>query len=296
MRTIMRRTISKALGVMIPKEKQRRIFEMGLQSAGWIGGHLGLLAGYPKKPFFILGCPRSGTTMINKVVSMHPDIGTFNSAEIWDPQVYKPGRDSVLDDRDVTESIVKRIKWTFAFYQRCSRSSVFLNTYARNSVRIPFIKKIFPNCKFIHIIRDGRAVAFSLMQIMEKEPYRKKFEMGKFTKPANWRDIITLPPLECYSELWVGVMEEVERGKIKAQIPKQDWFEFRYEDLCNHPEHVLPSIFEFMELSISEQLTREMAKIPTSMNFKWRERLTLEKIDKMNDIMGNWLEHFGYVS
>lgn len=119
---------------------------------------------------FIIGSPRSGTTVLGELLDKHEDISQwYEPYFIWDHYF----RDRIHDERsaaDATPKIRKQIYKNFIRYQKSSGSSVIVDKSPRNSLKIPFIRQIFPNARFIHLIRDGRDVTLSI----NKEWLRRK--------------------------------------------------------------------------------------------------------------------------
>jgi hypothetical protein len=114
------------------------------------------------KTVFIVGSPRSGTTILGEILDNHPDISQwYEPYFIWD----KYFRSAVNDERNEEDAIPKvcrQIHGDFLNFRRKKKSPVIVDKSPRNSLKIPFIKKIFPDAYFAHILRDGRDVTLSI--------------------------------------------------------------------------------------------------------------------------------------
>ncbi len=101
---------------------------------------------------------------------------------------------------------------------------------------IPTLAEIFPEARFIHIIRDGRDVALSLI--------RERFGPGNvYTAAGLWR-------------------ETIEAGRRGARILAPDqYLEVRYEALTGNPGETLRSICAFVGESIHEDVL-ELSRLP----------------------------------
>jgi len=127
--------------------------------------------GNEKRDFvFIIGSPRSGTTILGEILSRHPEICQwYEPYFVWDRHF----RNSKHDERsalDATPKIRNQIYKDFLYYKKKMGARLVVDKSPRNSLKIPFILEIFPQVRFIHIIRDGRDVTLSI----NKEWTRRK--------------------------------------------------------------------------------------------------------------------------
>jgi len=118
---------------------------------------------------------------------------------------------------------------------------------AQNSLRIPFIKKIFPDAKFVHIIRDGRDVTCSLMN-------SPSGFFWSYIKPPGWKEKKKeLKGLLRCAWQWKTTIEIINNDK--KNIPTSDFIELKYEELIENPEKTIKNLFEELRLSFrNEQL------------------------------------------
>lgn len=107
-----------------------------------------------KSPIFILGNTRSGTTILQKVMSTHPDVvGWYEPNALW---LYAdPGRiHDEFDENDATDRVKKYIRKRFLKYQKQHGNRVILEKTPQNILRIPYVRAIFPEATFLYIVRD----------------------------------------------------------------------------------------------------------------------------------------------
>ena len=132
---------------------------------------------------FIVGSPRSGTTLLGEILDLHPDIAQwYEPYFVW----RKFFRDAVHDERSASEAtpgIKQYIHKSFVEYRRKIKHAIVVDKSPGNSLTIPFILEIFPNAHFIHILRDGRDV--SMMEGIH--PYRE-FRPDTTTPPPGMHD------------------------------------------------------------------------------------------------------------
>lgn len=143
---------------------------------------------------FIVGSPRSGTTILGEILDIHSEINQwYEPYFIWD----KFFRLSAHDERtelDATPEVIQYIQGSFERYRTRSGCRFLVDKSPRNSLKIPFIKKIFPHARFIHIVRDGRDATLSInrewvnrIKIVQGSKNRSGFDYQAALKViGNW--------------------------------------------------------------------------------------------------------------
>ena len=111
---------------------------------------------------FIVGSPRSGTTVLAQLLGRHPEVAQlYEPYFLWEWHT-GPGE----DDRRVSSQADQRVKGflrsEFDAYRRKAGASVLVEKTPVNSFRIPFIQAVFPNARWIHLLRDGRDATVSI--------------------------------------------------------------------------------------------------------------------------------------
>ena len=111
---------------------------------------------------FIVGSPRSGTTILGDILDRHAQICQwYEPYFVWDGYF----RDAPNDERteqECNQRIRKHICRDFSRYRKKRGCQLVVDKSPRNSLKIPFLLEIFPQARFIHILRDGRDVTLSI--------------------------------------------------------------------------------------------------------------------------------------
>jgi hypothetical protein len=147
-----------------------------------------------------------------------------------------------------------------------------VNKNLQNSFRVRLLNLVFPDAKFIHIIRDGRAVAFSLLN---------KKDLGA-TSPIlliGFKDILGDKYQYKRSELYnygIAWKEYVTRAREASAAAQGRYYEVRYENLVREPHNELRRIIDFCEL---DWYSKFEEKIPSTqnMNEKWKHKASKEQ-------------------
>ncbi|MGJ8592082.1 MAG: sulfotransferase family protein [Aquaticitalea sp.] len=224
------------------------------------------------QPFFILGNPRSGTTLLRLMLDAHPDITVPPECGfiVWFFDTYK-NVDFSENPIEKIDSFVESLKtakkiesWSLDFEhlkkylqsQNFSNYSEIVNGvyefYAISHQKqiqfwgdknnyylnhIPTLRMIFPNAKFIHIIRDGRDVACSY-----KELNSKNIDSEYAPKLAN--DISEI------SKEWQSNNHKIVND-LESLIKPENSCAIRYEDLVVDSKNELKRICKFLEIDFN---------------------------------------------
>jgi hypothetical protein len=248
-----------------------------------------------ERPIFAIGCPRSGTSIFARLLGEHPDIINYSEAgTIWDPDNYYNGEaDHHWTVDEVREKDVQRIVSHFRFEQWMSKRKRLLNKHLRNSVRIAYIKKIFPDATFIHVIRDGRAVVNSILRKVEEQPYRKEIPFWNFCKPPNWRELQQKDAVAQTAWQWREIVQHILT--FSAEL-KNRYIEVKYDQLCSEPREMLAHVLTKLEMEDRGGFL--MRKIPDKLrdaDYKWKQYLNEAEIKVINEIQEPLLRQLGYL-
>lgn len=116
-------------------------------------------------PVFILGTGRSGTTILGVVLSMHEDVGFLNEPKaLWsslrnDEDLIGSYNRGVaryrLGSDDATPEVIRGAHRVYGAYLRASFCSRVVDKYPELIFRVPFVRRIFPDARFLFLSRDG---------------------------------------------------------------------------------------------------------------------------------------------
>lgn len=263
-----------------------------------------------RKPIFIIGTGRSGTTMLGVLLSIHPDIGFLNEPKaLWYSAFkyedvigsYSKGAARYrLFAQDATEKIKRNVWRLFGAYLAVIQAKRLLDKYPELTFRVPFVKAIFPDAKFIFLVRNGWDTCSSIESWSNRKGAKVGNEVHDWWGVDNrkWRLMVKelVENDSCLSEAVSGIRElsrhtdmaavewiiTMREGLRQLERYPADIYMLRYEDLVENPEPELSRLLEFCELAKDAKLLKYAKKIlkrrPPHLSFEMnREILPLFK-------------------
>lgn len=281
------------------------------------------------RPLFVVGCGRSGTTLLYQMLCTHPDLAWFSTYTTrWPrvPQMAAASRlypvlrrrgverrglplpsegyrlwDSIrppavrelntpLTENDVAVGERDRAEALVMRHLRYQGKRRFINKNTRNVRRIRYVNGLFPDAHFIHILRDPRATTASLLNVQ----WWPDLPIWCFENrtPREW--VAQGQPEETMAaEVW---RQEVETAlEHKRAIPSARYLELRYEDLISQRELVLTRILEFVGLQWSPGFRQALESFPIrNSNVKYQNQLSPSQILEIERVTGPVAASLGY--
>jgi LPS sulfotransferase NodH len=201
-----------------------------------------------RRPVLLIGCGRSGSTFLHQVLAAHPEIAAYPSEanRLWLPGAYpweEEGAHEVplwRDPRGFSASAAARrpagwaqlLRARFGAYQRLRRKPTFLNKSVMVHFMLPDVRRAFPEARFVHLYRDGRAVAFS---------YARRVEARKPDEGAS-DGLTARERLLAFGRYWADSMIEIDAQRESAEAAGHPWLELGYEELCRDPRPLLDTL------------------------------------------------------
>lgn len=259
----------------------------------------GLIARLPARtldrPIFMVGLPRSGTTIVSRLLGNHKDVAHWSEAPmVWDSKWRSVDNDHRWTAADATAERIRRVNNNFGWYASCKRRRRVLNKHPRNSLRIPFLIEGWADCLIINVERDPRAVVNSLVQRTQAEAWRRNKPLGQFARPVGWREIdACTDDVEKFSRMTVAIHNTLCQD-LKACVPADRLLEVRYEDFAADVRGSLTRMFEFCQLSADDAALAGSPEKLENRNFKWPQKRTAAEIETMARFLGPLLIATGY--
>lgn len=243
-------------------QESKRVLNTGSVTAGpgiytivtaqRIARHLdALLAGHPadvsmvgETPVFLLGFPRSGTTLLDQILSSHPCLTVLEEKENLQDLL----RDFVTSDAGLEQLAIldsaRLESYRQKYWARVAEAvpqrdpdKLFVDKLPLNTLFMPLIARLFPAARFVFAVRDPRDVVLSCF-------------MRAFGLNEAMRNFLTLPgTVELYAE--------VMQIGMRSQQRLDGWVHvIRYEALVDDLEREARGLCEFLGLAWDPAMLR----------------------------------------
>lgn len=264
-------------------------------------GLVGMLpAGKVDRPIFVVGSPRSGTSVFSRLFGLHPQLANWSEGHcLFDPAYMSRHSDHRWTGERISwfgsHRLRSNVYW-FTKYVRFRQSlpiSRFTNKLPRHTLRIPWLLRTFPDAQFVHIIRDGRAVVRSMIRVVERQNLHDR-PLGQFARPPGWQEYYRADPYEAHSRQWVGIEETVQADL--AEIPEDRVYRTRYEQLIVRTRDIMREICAQFGLLATDEAFKRCPEHLENRNVKWPRECTPEQIETMRRWLTPMLIAYGYES
>jgi hypothetical protein len=260
--------------------------------------------------FFVIGSARSGTTLLRMILNAHPEVAVPPESRFV-VELYRSDEVRVEDflarldahqrwaswDTPIENVRAQLAEVTTLPYPDAIEAAYLAFAKNRNKKRygdktpryiehIPLLSRLWPEAKFVHLVRDGREVALSYADV--------PFGPSTVAKAAAlWKERVVLG---------------LEQGRSLG--PKR-YAEVRYEHLLSRPQEEIESLCSFLELDFdpamldySEQARSEVldrAKLynphvtkSITKTRSWDEQMPPSQVEVFEAVAGDTLQELGY--
>jgi len=273
-----------------------------------------------ERPIFVLGCPRSGTTLLQLMLHAHPRIAmpsetrfvlsTYSARNQFGDLREEPNRrglarsivgqretlfyDLGLDHNEIVEEIAaapptlgSALGTIFRAYARRFGKPRWGDKRPGYYENIPALLRLFPDAQIVHLVRDGRDCVASLKRM----PW---FKQDVHAAVSTWMEAI-------------GSCRRAAR-----KLPADAYYELQYEQLVADPAKQLAALCEFLGEDYEPQMTEPHKianstlpkrqvwhsethkRVTTTRSGSWQGRLEPWEIGLCEMVMGRRLRAFGY--
>jgi hypothetical protein len=206
----------------------------------------------------------------------------------------RPCRDLVAGD--LTPHTARRLRAFFDARIAAQGCEVLLQ-HVTGWPRTGFVRAAYPDLKVINVVRDGRAVVNSWLQMGWWDGWRgpENWYLGPLPEPlrAEWEFAgRSFPVLAALG--WTMLMDAFARAR--AAHPAGQWIDIRYEDLIADPRKELTRALEFLGLDWSPAYERGFRKheLHAGRGDAFRDELTDAQLAAVDRVLGATLAEWGY--
>lgn len=181
------------------------------------------------------------------------------------------------------------LRASFAALLRFGGGSAVVSKRIANNRLIPFLASVFPAARFVSIVRDGRAVAYSLSRV---DWWNEADIWWLNTTPEQWR-ASGRDEWELCARVWVEEVRAVEAGL--SAIDPAHVMRISYEQVVAEPIAQLQGVARFGGLPESARWTEALGRLKFgNRNESWRSGLGAEQIDRVERAQAEELRRYGY--
>jgi sulfotransferase family protein len=273
----------------------------------------------PNPYVFIVGCPRSGTTLLQRIVNAHPQIAITPETH-WIPRLFER-RKGLTPEGMVTPKLIRLLLELPGFtclgigeeqllamisgdrpVSYSSLVTAIFDSYGKAQAkalvgdktpgyvrRMNTLHTLWPEARFVHLIRDGRDVYLSMRHRPLHNPKREVFD--------TWLE----DPVHTAALWWeLNVGAGHKAGNLLAPGL---YYEMRYESLIAHPREEIETLSAFLGVPYDDAMLRCNERQPTKKTRRpitaglrdWRTEMPAEDVERFEAAAGPHLEEFGYL-
>lgn len=256
-----------------------------------------------RRPVFIIGAPRSGTTFLGNCLGRVPDISYH-----FEPRLTKAAARCVYDGSWASRrgAVTFRLCYGTLLLAALDGGHRFAEKNPENSFLVPFLTAEFPGAQFVHIVRDGRDAAVShgeqgwLAASAAGSGQRGRGgqlhgpQARWWVEPARRAEFAAVPDIVRSAWCWRRFTEAALDGV--AQLPASQAAEVRYEDMVSAPAGTADALARFLNLSPAgrTELGAGLARARPDSVGRWRSALGPAELADVQAEAGPLLTRLGY--
>lgn len=248
-----------------------------------------------KKHIFVLGAPRSGTTLAKLILTSHPylvgpgyETAFFTYRDIFSFRFTGIKQKKMNELRKNCHDIVEFFDvFTHQVLMDHSEAKYYVEKTPQHVLQLGFLTKYFPNSKFIHMVRDGR---------------------DGYCSAKHHKNVVQGSDVKRYAKYWRKCLN----SRIKLG-DKENILDVKYETLASAPETTIKRMMSFIgetyhpqqlepgkysNNAITKIKTPVFAKLSSNINNssiqRYKKELSTEEIETFNNIASEQLRHFAY--
>lgn len=199
-----------------------------------------------------------------------------------------------VDDRKTTEfdktrDLEVKFKFSIRTHLGMTGKPRFLTKQPPNVQRMRLLNFMFPDAYFVHIVRDGRAVANSLLRAPWWSSMQLWWLRGK--RPSEVSNY-SYNPIQLCAMHWKKTIEEVRKNR---KLLGDRYIEIYYEDLVKDVSRSLNFVMERCELRVDSDYLNLLPKTFQNQNSRWKQDLTKSQQQIAIKMMHSTLKQMNYI-
>jgi len=275
---------------------------------------------FPREKFFIFGHARSGTTLLMRLIRLHPEVHCNYQGHFFTRQ---PLLKSLVDTPEAEEWLTRKSnRWNRGrdlspLVLRAAADFIMEREAAKEGKRIVGDKSpsstihgqavrdlhsIYPDAKLIYIVRDGR-------DVLTSERFRNLVEESRFLKaedkqiveelrkdPSQFtngtRSLFTENVIRRVASGWVKNVQEIEDEGLR--LFGENYYSLRYEDVLERPFEEMQRLWNFLGVQVAQSLEDDVIKeMISNPDEDWQAKRNVDLASFLpKGQVGNWQRLF----
>jgi Sulfotransferase family len=272
--------------------------------------------GPPGRPILVIGCPRSGTSVLLQALLQAPELRSVQSEGhiLWDEYHHPRSRgwdSDALSAKDVSE---REREYVHRAIRLVVRGRRFVDKTPESCLRIPYLDALFRDATFVFLRRRGADTVSSLIEAWRARPRFVKYRLPEpltglgplsgnqwsFALVPGWRDLRDASLEEICARQYVACNEAVLVAR--ATMADERWVDVSYEDLVARPVEELGRLFAELDVPFSPAAERYASDLNDNVSRtsltapgeeKWRER-NGEQVERILPLLAGVEARLGY--
>ncbi|MEM8906706.1 MAG: sulfotransferase [Bacteroidota bacterium] len=271
----------------------------------------------------LIGPARSGTKILRDTIATHPQINKvgYDINFIWKKYNEQVPHDALQADQ-ASPQLIRFVRKYFK--KQAGTAPMVIEKTVSNTLRIPFVLRVFPNAKFVFLYRDGRDAVESVRRqwgtapgakyliqkflsvpFLDVIPYVIKYAIDLIRIKLKWKttedyvwgvkypgyekDLQTKSTLDFCAHQWKHCIEAMQ--KDQHHIDNSQMRTVHYEDFVTNPKKVLSDLATFLDVDANGFDT---SQVKTGSVRKAKSKLTEAEYAHLNELLAPNLTALNY--
>jgi hypothetical protein len=270
----------------------------------------------PKKPILLVGCPRSGTSILLRALLQSSELRSIQSEGhiLWDAHHHPRDRGWDSDALGREDVLAREREYIYCAIRLFVRGRRFVDKTPENCLRLSYLDALFPDATFVFLRRRAADNVNSLIEGWRARPRFVTYRLPEpleglgplsgdswsFVLIQGWRELRSAPLEEICARQYVVCNEAALAAR--EQLAPERWLDLAYEDLAASPVEELRGLFERLGLEFTSGVERFAAELPRTpgptaltppKQEKWREQNPAE-VERILPLVAPLERRLGY--
>lgn len=226
--------------------------------------------GPPHRPILVIGCPRSGTSVLLQALLRSPEVRSVQTEGhvLWDEFHHPRDRNWDSDALGALDLTERERQYVYRAIRLVVRGRRFVDKTPESCLRIPYLDALFPDATFVFLRRRAADNVSSLIDAWRARPRFVKYRLPErleglgplsgdrwsMVLVPGWRDLRESSLEEICARQYVACNEGVLEAR--AEMDEARWLDAVYEDFVASPVAELSRLYGALGLAFVPEVER----------------------------------------